>query len=461
VTSPDRQPLSAAGRPLARNWLYTVAVIWGGQAFSIVTSYAAGYAAIWYITEATGSAMWLAIATLASVLPTGLLSPFGGVLADKFNRRTIMLAADGAVGAASAALGLIILLGRPNLGIILAVLAVRGVAQAFHTPAMMAAMPLLAPERHLLRINSLSQMLWSAAGIGAPALGILFYEAIGFHWVMFLDAAGAAVACLGLTLAKIPTVRDQSADGRRVFASLADGFRAIRRRRGLYALMWLSAAAMVVFTPVGSLFPLMIYQHFGGTGYMAALTEGAWGIALLAGSVVLLAWGGGRRHVLLVVGSGAGIGAMIAISGALPAGAFWWFMATTAAMGFAASFYNGPLLTVIQLHSPAEKLGRVTGLFGSAMSLAPPVGLVISGFAAERTGVAAWFLFSGCVMTALSLVPLAMRSVLALDRPAPALASLEDPCPSGPRPPSGEPGPAGPDPIEPGPSEPGPAGPER
>jgi DHA3 family macrolide efflux protein-like MFS transporter len=396
-----------------------IVVIWGGQAFSIVTSFAASYAAIWYITEATGSAMWLSIAALASVLPTGLLSPFGGVLADRFNRRNMMLIADAAVGAASAVLGWIILVGEPSLGLILVIFAVRAAAQAFHTPAMMAAMPLLVPGKHLLRINSVSSMLFSAAGIGAPALGILFYESIGFHWVMFLDAGGAAIACLGLALARIPTVRDQSMDGQRVLANLAGGFREIRHTRGLYALMAICVGVLVVLLPVGALFPLLVYQHFDGTGYMAAITEAVWGLASLIGSGALLAWGGGRHHVRLVIFAGAGVGVTAAISGALPPTGFWWFLVMTGAMGLIAPFFNGPLQTVIQRHTPEEKLGRVMGLFSSAMSLASPIGLAISGVAAEQTGIAPWFLISGCVMAALSLIPLALPGVLALDRPAP------------------------------------------
>ncbi|MDR2453965.1 MAG: MFS transporter [Bifidobacteriaceae bacterium] len=416
MTAPRPPEVSVTGRALPANWRSMLVFIWSGQAFSIVTSFAAVFAAIWYITATTNSALWLAMATMASLLPTGLLSPFGGMLADRFNRRTLMLLADGIVGLASALLGLAIWLGRANLGLILGILVVRGVAQAFHTPAMMAAMPLLVPERHLVRVNSLSQILWSAAGIGAPALGILFYETIGLHWVMLLDAAGAAIACLGLAVVAIPTVRDQSMEGQGVMANLADGLRAIRASRGLYALMWLCVGAMVVFMPVGSLFPLMTYQHFGGTGYMGALIEAVWGVSMLVGSGVLLAWGGGRRLVRLVVASGLATGLLIAACGALPSTWFWAFAVLTGLMGFVCSFYNGPLITLVQRHVAEAKHGRAMGLFSSAMSLASPIGLVVSGFAAERTGIALWFLICGLIMAAITPVALALPSIRALDR---------------------------------------------
>ena len=65
-------PLSAAGRELPKRWLAIIATIWGGQAASMITSYAAGYAVVWYITETTGSAIMLAAAAICA----GLLPPF-------------------------------------------------------------------------------------------------------------------------------------------------------------------------------------------------------------------------------------------------------------------------------------------------------------------------------------------------------------------------------------------------
>ena len=91
-------PLSAAGRELPKRWLAIIATIWGGQAASMITSYAAGYAVVWYITETTGSAIMLAAAAICAYLPQGLLSPFGGVIADKHNRKTVMIVADLSVG---------------------------------------------------------------------------------------------------------------------------------------------------------------------------------------------------------------------------------------------------------------------------------------------------------------------------------------------------------------------------
>ena len=170
-------PLSAAGLSLPKNWLAIIAFIWAGQAASMITSYAAGYAVVWYVTESTGSALMLAAMNIAVMLPVGLISPFGGIVADKHNRKLIMIAADGAVGIISLMAGLLILAGDVSIPLLLAVCIARAVGQAFHSPAMMAAMPMLVPDKHLLRINTLDQLLASVASIGAPAFGIF----LGHH----------------------------------------------------------------------------------------------------------------------------------------------------------------------------------------------------------------------------------------------------------------------------------------
>ncbi len=171
--------LSAAGHPLPKRWLAVIATIWIGQAVSMITSYAAGYAVVWYITETTGSALMLSAAAICAYLPQGLLSPFGGVIADKHNRKTVMIVADLGVGLVSLGLGVAILLGQVSFALLMILVIVRSIGQAFHGPAMMAAMPLLVPERHLLRINTLDQLLMSVASIGAPAFGIFLYTTLG------------------------------------------------------------------------------------------------------------------------------------------------------------------------------------------------------------------------------------------------------------------------------------------
>ncbi|MEY8461041.1 MFS transporter [Eggerthellaceae bacterium 24-137] len=416
ASAPTSEPtLSAAGLPLPKNWLAIIAFIWAGQAVSMITSYAAGYAVVWYVTESTGSALALAVMNIAVMLPIGLISPFGGVVADKHNRKLIMVAADGAVGVISLVAALLILAGDVSIPLLLAVCVARAVGQAFHSPAMMAAMPMLVPDKHLLRINTLDQLLASVAAIGAPAFGIFLYTTLGFSSVMFLDFAGACVAILGLALAKIPTVVDTSAETQHVLANLRDGWHAIAKTRGLVLLIAGVTVGMMIFGPLSAVFPLMTYDYFGGDGYAASIVEGAFGVGMLVGSGILIAWGGGKRLAGLIAVAAVIVGAATAACGLLPSSAFPAFIGLVVVMAVACAWFNGPTMTLTQRNVPDDKMGRAMGLLTAAMGLATPVGVAIGGVLAEVMGIAPFFLVDGLACLALGLVLYLPKSVRALD----------------------------------------------
>lgn len=413
ISSPEAK--SAAGLPLQKNWLSIIAVIWAGQAVSMITSYAAGYAVVWYVTESTGSALMLSIMTIAVMLPVGLISPFGGIVADRHNRKAIMIVADGAIGLVSLIAGFLILAGDVSIVLLTVVCIARAVGQAFHSPAMMATMPMLVPDKHLLRINTLDQLLASVAAIGAPAFGIFLYTTLGFSSVMFLDFMGACAAIFGLALAKVPTVIDPSAKEQHVLANLRDGFRAVTKTRGLVLLIVMVTVGMMIFSPLSAVFPLMTYDHFSGDGYMASVVEAAFGVGMLVGSGILIAWGGGKRLALLIAIAAVIVGATTAACGLLPPDAFVGFVVLVAVMAVACSWFNGPTMTLTQRHVPDEKMGRAMGLLGAVMGLASPIGVAIGGVLAEAIGVAPFFLVDGLACLLLGFVAYLPRSIRALD----------------------------------------------
>lgn len=407
--------ISAAGRPLPQRWLAIICIIWAGQAVSMITSYAAGYAAIWYVTETTGSALMLSLMSVCAYLPTGLLAPFGGVFADRFNRKLVMIVADGGVGLISCALGFIILFGNMSIWLLVPFAVARSVGQAFHSPAMMASMPLLVPEKHLMRVNTLDQLLLSIASIGAPAFGILLYTTIGFHSVMFLDFAGALAAVAGLALAKIPTVRDEDAADQHIITSLRDGWRAVAAKRGLVLLFAFVTIGMILFSPLAAVFPLMTYSHFGGDGYAASIVEASWGIGMIVGSGIIMAWGGGKRKALLIAVAMVLVGLVTAACGLLSPSMFWVFVALCALMAIPCCWFNAPLITIVQHNVAEEKLGRAMGLMTAATGLASPIGIAIGGGLAEAIGIAPFFLVDGLLCLALGAATYLPKSVRALD----------------------------------------------
>lgn len=405
---------AADGTRLPKSWPATLAVIWAGQAASIFSSSAASFAAIWYLTETTASPLWLSLAAIASLLPLALLSPFGGVIADRHDRKRVMIAADGCAGAFSLALAIALAAGAASPPLLLALLAVRSAAQAFHGPAFAATMPSLVPERHLVRVSGMDQTVTSLSTIAGPAAGILLYTAAGLQGAMLLDAACAAVACCCLAVARIPPNPAPEAP-RPVLSELREGARSVARDAGLRNLMVLTMLVMLLFMPASSLSPLMVAQHFQGSGWDASLVEAVFGAGLLAGSVVMAVWGGGRRSVPVVLGSGIALGAATACCGLLPSGQFPLFAALMAAAAVALGCFNAPILALIQRRTPGEALGRAMGIFQTGSSLAAPIGLVFSGFLADTIGIAPWFCLCGVLVAACCTLAFLDRGIRSLD----------------------------------------------
>jgi DHA3 family macrolide efflux protein-like MFS transporter len=415
TTDVPAEEFSAQGIPIPVRWKNIVIAVWTGQAISFITSGAAGYALIWYLTETTGSPLILALSTIMYFLPVGLLGPFAGTIVDRFNRKHIMIAADIGIAAMTIIMAFIIIAGFTSVPLILAMLAFRSTGTAFHQPAMQAVMPLLVPDRHLVRINSLDQAIMAISNIGAPALGILMYTTFGLQVALFADAAGALIACGILFAVSIPDVHLAKSDRTGVLHEMADGLRAIREVPGMILFFVFITIGCVAYMPVASLFPLMTYSHFGGGGYEAALVEAVFGVGFLIGSTILGIWGGGKRLYLLICVSMIATGVIFAICGLLPSNGFIWFVALSGLVAIVGAFFNGPMLVIIQRKIAPEKLGRVMALSGSVMSLSAPAGLIVAGPIAEVIGVPAWFVICGVSLFAISVIALIPKSVRSLD----------------------------------------------
>ena len=370
----DGGEVNANGHPLPGHWKRAIAIIWSGQAVSILATCAATFAVLWYVTTTTDSAFVLSLAGVAALLPTALLSPFGGVVADRFNRKHVMIWSDGLAGLFSLALAVLVALGICDIWILLLLLVVRSAAQAFHSTSLVALMPELVPERDMVRINTLDQALSSISAIAGPVLGIALYTAWGFTAVLVIGAS-----------------------------------------RGIRALLVLVMAAMLLFLPLGTLSPLMTYDWFGGDGFQASIVEAAAGIGLLLGSVVMLAWGGGKRLVPILAVAGMVLGACCIACGLLPRGAFPVFVGLIVVIFGATAVFNAPVIPLMQKRVAPVRFGRVMGIFGSLSALASPIGLFVAGPAAEALGVNTWFVVCGCLLCVVMLLALLSHNVRGLD----------------------------------------------
>ena len=407
---------SSAGLQLAQNWRAAIITVWAGQAVSFVTSGAAGFALIWYLVETTSSPLVLSLSTIMYFLPVILLGPLAGTFVDRHNRKYIMIVADLGIAVMTIVTGGLIFMGLASVPLVMVMIALRSIGTTFHGPAMLAVMPLLVPDRHLVRISTLDQGLQGLTNIGAPALGIFMYTAFGLPVALLLDAVGAIVACLCLVFVKIPDVHLTKEEQSSVWADMKTGLAAIRECRGMTTLFILIFICTAAFMPMAVLFPLMTTMQFGGDGFAVSLVEAVWGAGFVAGSLVLGIWGGGKRLIPLIIASVFGCGVVTAACGFLPPDGFMLFLLLTCCMAVLGAFFNSPIMAVIQKNIDPKKLGRVMAVFGSLSGIAAPIGLVIAGPVAEHVGVPPIFIASGIGMILTVLAGFFFPSIFSLDK---------------------------------------------
>ena len=164
-----------------------------GQVSSLTGNYTLKFALSMYVLEQTGSASIFAGMLSAALLPTVLLSPFGGILADRANRKHIMVALDALSGLSVLAAGLLLPLGR-ELWVIGALLVLLSVLAAFESPTVQACVPQMVSPQNLVQGNAVVSQVSAVTSLVTPFLGSLFYTAFGIGPVF-----AAAVVCFWLT----------------------------------------------------------------------------------------------------------------------------------------------------------------------------------------------------------------------------------------------------------------------
>ena len=422
----NRGPIAAVGgRRLPRRWLAAVVAVWTGFAFTSFATMAANYAAVWYVTETTGSPLALAIVYVCAFLPVGLLAPLGGVVADRFNRKRVIILCDLFIAAMALVVGAVIAIGHVSFPLVLVMATACGVAQAFRTPSFNAAMPLLVPEKHLLRVNALDNLLSSISMICAPALGIFLYTTIGFQAVMFLDAAGALLSVLAMLTAAVPTIVAHDVANQSAFANVKSGWRELSATKGLPVVVLCVVLGMMAYGPLDSILPLMVSSHFNGNGYMASLVTAVFGIGMLAGSAALMVRGGSTWLARIIAVTAIVVGAATTVAGLLPTSMFVAFVVAIGVMAVACAGFNGPLMTLMQKNVSEEKLGRVMGLLSAFMGLGIPLGTALGGAVAQGIGVTSFFVVDGVVILGLGALLVFLPSVRALDRRTNALSATQ------------------------------------
>ncbi|AJA49086.1 macrolide efflux protein A [Clostridium pasteurianum DSM 525 = ATCC 6013] len=397
-------------------WKQNFFMIWSGQAVSLITSAILQMSMIFYLTEKTQSAMFLSMASLVAFLPYAVFGPAIGVLVDRYDRKKIMIGADLIIAAAAAIMAFISLYMELPVWVVMTVLFIRSIGTAFHSPALSAVIPLLVPEEQLTKCAGYSQSLQSISYIISPVAAAFLYSVWELNVIISMDVLGAVIACMMVALVRIPKLNlKQQSLKRNFMLDMKEGFLVLKENKGLFALMLIGTLYMFVYMPINALYPLVSMKYFDGTPMHVSITEIAYASGMLAGGLLLGVFGKFKKQITLITASIFMMGGSLSISGLLPSNGFIFFVLCCVIMGLSVPFYSGVQMALFQENIKPEYLGRVFSLTGSIISLAMPLGLIISGFFADRIGVNHWFLMSGIIIIGIAIICPLVTSIRRLE----------------------------------------------
>lgn len=342
-------------------------------------------AVIWWVFETTGSGALIAAIALVGSLSYILVAPWGGVLADRYSKKSLITLMYWIDGALTAAAGVLLMLGQLHLALIFLLLAITNIATALRAPALGALLPLILPKESYQQGNATMGLAVSLAGMSSFPLAGVATAALG--------AGGALLVCAGLILVaglfmaflqepKISPASDQAASEQATgpvkaapVASFIEGVQAVLQSNVLLSVVVTVAVLNLIAAPLTVLL----------APYTKLLTAGAAGFGLLAGAVVLgqllglsLAnfWKVSRPLAVIVPGT---VGIALSFAGLYLAPTLPFAIAALAFGGLCAALMNVQLEIILQTNVKPELLGRAYGLLGSLGMAAQPAGYAAAG----------------------------------------------------------------------------------
>ena len=396
---------------------FTLVVI--GQVISLFGNAILRFALPLYLLRQTGSPALFGAVGAAAFIPAVLCAPLGGVVADRVNKRHVMVLLD--FSTAGLILAFSLFLGRVPLTplMIVCLMLLYGIAGAYQ-PAVQASIPLLAAPEQLTSANAVINMVGTLSGLLGPVIGGVLFGAFGIRPILWVGIVCFFLSAVMELFIRIPH-RPRAAEGgvlSTVRRDLAESWRFIRRERPVFLSVMLVlalfnlalSAALVVGIPVA------VVQVLGMSDRHLGLTQGAMGLGGLFGGVLTALLGGRlplrRGHLVLLAASltAAGMGAALL----LPPVPGWWGVT---AMSFAVMVLSTLLVVVlsaaVQGQTPPELLGKVMAFIMAVSNCASPLGQAVYGALFERCP--AWAVLLGAAGAAALTAAGSRRVFRALD----------------------------------------------
>lgn len=369
-------------------------LFFGGQLVSLIGTWMQSVAQAWLVYRLTGSTALLGLVAFCNQIPVLFLASVGGMLADRFPRRRLLVITQVSAMTLAFALAALTLAGHVTLGHVLVLASLLGIVNAIDLPTRQAFVSELVGKQDLLNAIALNSSMVNGARIVGPAIAGVVVAAIGEGWCFFANGVSFVAVISGLLamrgFAPRPARQRSSA-----LAETAEGFRFVARNPPVLAVLLLLGAVSLLGMPYAVLMPVFANEILGGGARTLGLLMGSSGIGALAAALALA-----QRRELKGLGRWVMLGSL-GFGAALIAFAWSRTFALSAALlafaGFAMMIQMAGSNTLVQTMTPDALRGRVMAVYSMMFMGMAPLGALAAGAAAGLIGPAATVAAGGAI----------------------------------------------------------------
>jgi MFS family permease len=390
-----------------------------GQAVSQVGTWVQSVALVWLVLRLTHSGVALGVSTALQFLPVLLIGAWAGLLADRLDKRRLLIATQAAAALQALAIGSLVLAGSQSLPLVYALTLTFGLITAVDNPARRSFVPELVAESQVANAVGLNSALMTGSRVVGPALAGLLIASVGVAWC-FLANAVSYVAVLVALWRMDPAGFRSPGRTTRGRGQLREGLRYVWREPELRLPVLLVAIIGTAAFNYPVLLPLLAERTLGGDASTFSLLYSVMSIGSVAGALVVAR----RNHVdsAWLGRTALAYGAALGLLAAAPTVAL--AVAATVPVGLAGVMVLSGANSALQLHAAPAMRGRVNALFAVVFLGGTPIGGPVAGWLAEHFGAPAGLALGAGASMAAGLWALHARATSSpsLEEPATAAA---------------------------------------
>jgi MFS family permease len=371
-----------------------------GQAISVTGTWMQMVAAAWLVLRLTGSGVALGIDTALAFGPILLFGAFGGTIADRHDKRRILVATQVAFGVLALALWAIVATDVVQLWMVYALSFLQGVVTSIDQPTRQSFFAEMVEPRDLPNAVSLNGAVMTGTRIVGPALAGLLIGGVGMEWCFLVNAVSYVAVIAGLRAMSPADLTPTRAP--REGGAIREGLRYVWRTAELRRPLLLMSVLYLFSFNYSVLMPLFAERTFGGDAGTLGLLLSVTGVGSLVGALVMAGRPGPGERRLSLAAIGVGIATLVvAVAPTLDLA-----VVSMLPLGFASIVFFVTANATLQLTSRPDMRGRVMALYGMVFLGSTPFAGPLAGFVGEHLGARAGLGGGGAIALATGLVGL-------------------------------------------------------